>query len=190
MSASGALAFAAALCAAGAASVARAGVIDEVWIGGYSHDVSDIGHGKESNTEDVQLEVDTGQPQILRFLGAPHLNAVVAVNSARESDFAAVGLAWDHRLVGPFYASLQFGIGETDGVDSPPAGPAGDYDRRRRLLLGSRALFREAAGLDWHVSNHWAIGLQYVHASNGNILGHHYNEGINNVGMRLGYRFN
>jgi len=172
------------------APAAKADLIDEAWIGGYAHDISDIGHGKESNTEDVQLEVDTGQPALLRFLGAPHLNAVVSFNSAGESDFAAVGLAWDHRLVGPLYASLQFGIGETDGVDTPPSGPAGDYDRRHRLLLGSRALFREAAGLNWRVAPRWDIGVQYWHASNGEILGSSkFNEGINDLGLRVGYRF-
>jgi hypothetical protein len=183
--------FGATLFIAGAlAQSARAEIVDDVWVGGYAHDISDLGHGKESNTQDVQLEVDTAQPSVLRFLGAPHLNAVVSLNSAGRTDFAAAGLAWDHRLFGPLYASLQFGAGVSDGIADPPAGAAGDYDRSHRLLLGSKVLFREAAGLDWRLPGHWQVGLQYWHASNGLILGsHRYNEGINDVGMRLGYRF-
>jgi hypothetical protein len=174
------------------APAAKAGVIDEVWAGGYAHDISDIDHRdhqKESNTQDIQLEVDTVQPRLLRFLGAPHLNAIVSLNTAGESQMASVGLAWDRRLLGPFYGSFQVGIGETDGVAQPPNGPAGDYDRRHRLLLGSKTLFREAAGLNWRVAPRWEVGVQFTHASNGLILGHRYNESINDLGMRLGYRF-
>jgi len=166
-------------------SPAQAGVIDQVWIGGYAHDISDIGNGKESDTADVQLEVDTSQPQLLRFLGAPHLNATLALNTAGKTDFAAVGLAWDHRLVGSFYGSAQFGIGYSDGVTTPSSDPKD----QNRLLLGSNVLFREALGVNWRLKDHWLVGVQFVHASNGLILGHRYNEGINDVGMRFGYRF-
>jgi hypothetical protein len=172
------------------APAAKAHVIDEIWLGGYAHDIADAGHGKESNTEDIQLEVDTVQPKVLRFLGAPRLAATVALNSADRTNFAAVSLAWDHRLIGPLFASLQFGFGVTDGIDAPPAGPAGDDDREHRLLLGSRALFREAVGLDWRYAPRWAIGVQYVHASNGEILGRRFNEGINDLGLRIGRQFN
>ena len=92
-------------------------------------------------------------------------------------------------MVGPLYASFQIGIGATDGVTQPPSGPAGDYDRRHRLLLGSTALFREAAGVNWRFLPRWEVGVQFVHASNGLILGHRYNESINDLGLRLGYRF-
>jgi len=181
--ASGAAAFAALICAA--SSPARAEIIDQVWIGGYAHDISDLGLGKESNTADVQFEVDTAQPQLLRFLGAPHLNATLALNTAGKTDFGSVGLAWDHRLLGSLFGSLQFGIGDSDGVTRPSSDPKD----RDRLLLGSKALFREAVGVNWRLKDRWLIGVQFVHASNGLILGRRYNEGINDVGMRFGYRF-
>jgi len=164
---------------------ARAGIIDQVWIGGYAHDISDLGNGKESNTADIQLEVDTGQPRFLRFLGAPHFNATLALNTAGETDFGSVGLAWDHRLFGSAYGSLQFGIGDSDGVTQPSSNPKD----QNRLLLGSKMLFREAGGVNWRLKNHWLVGVQFVHASNGLILGKRYNEGINDVGVRVGYRF-
>ena len=141
--------------------------------------------GKESNTTDVQLEVDTAQPGALRFLGAPHLNATLALNTAGKTDFGSVGLAWDKRLIGSLYGSLQFGIGDSDGVTRPSSDPKD----RDRLLLGSKVLFREAGGVNWRLKNHWLIGAQFVHASNGLILGKRYNEGINDVGIRVGYRF-
>jgi Lipid A 3-O-deacylase (PagL) len=166
-------------------SPVRAEIIDQVWIGGYAHDITDWGMRKEGNTADVQLEVDTAQPNVLRFLGAPHLNATLALNTAGKTDFGSVGLAWDRRLFGSLYGSLQFGIGDSDGV----TGPSSDPKDRNRLLLGSKVLFREAGGLNWRMKNGWLIGVQYVHASNGLILGHRYNEGINDLGVRIGYRF-
>lgn len=178
------------ILALAAAAGAQASVIDQAWLGVYAHDVSDLGAGKESNTEDIQLEAQTVQPQALRFLGAPHIVGTLALNTAGETNFGALSLGWDHRLVGPLYASLQFGIGLSDGVDEPAAGAAGDEERRRRLILGSKALFREAVGVDWRFSRRWAAGVEYVHASNGQILGHGVNEGINDVGLRLGYHFN
>jgi len=180
------LAFGAAVAAlAFSASPAAAEIVDQVWIGGYAHDISDLGLGKESNTTDIQLEVDSAQPQVLRFLGAPHLNATLALNTAGKTDFGSVGLAWDRRLIGSLYGSLQFGIGDSDGVTRPSSDPKD----RDRLLLGSKALFREAAGVNWRMKNHWLIGVQFVHASNGLILGRRYNEGINDAGVRIGYRF-
>jgi lipid A 3-O-deacylase len=176
------------LAMAAAPLAARAGVLDEVWVGGFAHDVSDIGHGKESGSEDVQLEVDSGAPSILRFLGAPRLNAALTLNSAGLTNFGAVGLTWSHRLFDRLSGSLDLGGGLTDGVTSPPPGPAGAYDRSHRLLLGSKALFREALGADWRLSDRWSIGAEFVHLSNGLILAHGYNEGVNDAGLRLGYK--
>ena len=171
-------------------AMSRAGPIDEVGVGAYGHDVNDLGRGKESNTEDLQLEVDTARPPILRLIGAPRLNAFVSINSARESDFAGAGLVWDRRLLGQLYGSLDVGAGYTDGVLGPPTDPAAAAaTERRRLYLGSRILFREAIGVDWRFSPYWAVGAQFWHASNGRVIGNNFNESINDAGLRLGYRF-
>jgi hypothetical protein len=180
------------LCAVALATspaAARAGVIDEIWAGGLAHDLNDFDHGKESDSGDVQIEVDTARPAALRPLGAPRVNLVLAVNSAGHSDLASAGLTWDHRIFRQLYGSVDFGLGVTDGLLSPPPGPTGAEDERNRLLLGSRVLFREAAGLDWRLDPRWSIGVEFVHASNGHILSHGFNQGITDAGVRLGYRF-
>jgi lipid A 3-O-deacylase len=185
-----AIALVAALGLALVATRANAGPIDEVWVGGFAHDVTNAGQGVESNTQDVVIEVDTKRPSVLRFLGAPRLNAVIALNSAGETNFGSVGLVWDHRIFSRLYGSLDFGVGLTDGVADPAPGPAADYDERHRLVLGSKVLFREAAGLDWRLTRSWSIGAEFIHASNGGVLGsHRFNRGINDAGLRLGYRF-
>ena len=175
---------------AGAPASARAGgVLDQVWVGQAAHDYTDIGAGKEAGSTDTWLELDSARPHALRFLGAPRLNLVVALNSRGQTNAGSIGFVWDHQLSGRLYGSVDLGIGLTDGVTAPPAGPAHDEVSRHRLLLGSKALFREAVGLDWRVSRHWAIGVEVSHMSNGSILSGGYNEGVNDVGLRVGYRF-
>jgi hypothetical protein len=168
---------------------ASADVIDEVSVTGLAHDVNDIDHGKESGTADIQLEVDSTRPPILRIIGVPRVNAFVALNSAGRTNSAGAGLVWDHRLFGQLYGSLDLGLAVNDGVSNAPLGPTGAYDREHRLLLGSKVLFREALGLGWRLSRHWSIGAEYIHESNGQILGHGANESINDAGMKLAYRF-
>lgn len=175
--------------AAAAPALAQTPLLDEVWIGGFSHDVSDLGQGKESNTEDVMVEVDSGQPQALRFLGAPRIGLSMALNSAGLTNFGGLGLVWDVPISGRLSGSLDLGMGLSDGVSHMPTGAAGAYDDRHRLLLGSKVLFREAGGLNWRLTDHWIIGAQFVHLSNGLILAKDHNQGINDAGVRLGYRF-
>ncbi|HZC15945.1 MAG TPA: acyloxyacyl hydrolase [Caulobacteraceae bacterium] len=168
---------------------ASADVIDEVSVTGLAHDTSNINSGKESGTEDVQFEVDTVRPFFLRFLGAPRINVFVAPNSVGRTNSAGAGLVWDHRLFGPIYGSVDFGLALNDGVTNAPLGPAGAFDREHRLLLGSKVLFREAFAVQWRFARHWAIGPEFVHQSNGQILGHGANESINDAGLKLAYRF-
>jgi hypothetical protein len=170
-------------------SAARAQVIDQVWIGGAAHDISDIGHGKESNSSDVLVEVDSTRPALLRAIGAPRINGTLAINASGLASFGAAGLTWDRHLFGPIHGSVDLGLGYSNGVLSPPPGPPLGYIATHRLLLGSHLLFREAVGLDWRFNSRWSLGAEYIHGSNGLILAKLHNEGINDAGLRLGYRF-
>jgi len=170
-------------------ATSRADIVDEVSVGGFAHDVSDIGHGKESGTADIQLEVDTARPPILRILGAPRVNAFVSINSAGRTNSGGAGLVWDHQLFDRLYGRIDLGIAGNDGVLTAPIGPAGNYVRAHRDLLGSHLLFREALGLEWRLTRHWAFGGEFVHESTGQIVARGANEGINDLGLKLAYRF-
>lgn len=174
-------------CASPRAAAAQ--MLDQVWVGALAHDITDIGRGRENEGVDLELEVDTVKPAALRFLGAPRVSAVIALNSAGTTNFGGVGLVWDRRLSSRLYGTVQFGVDYTDGVTEVIQGPAGDSERRRRLLLGSHTLFQEAVGLNWRLSERWFLGGEFVHLSNGGLLGHHHNQGLNDLGVRLGYRF-
>jgi lipid A 3-O-deacylase len=170
------------------AEPARAGdLVDEVWVGGFAHDIVHVGDGRESGSTDFQIEVDSPQPAVLRGIGAPRLNATFSANSGGKTNFGSVGLTWDRALTSRLRGSFDFGLALTDGVTGAHLHPG--IDTHGRLLLGSKALFREALGLDWRTSDHWSVGVEFVHLSNGSILSHGHNDGINVLGVRFGYRF-
>jgi hypothetical protein len=181
------LAGAAAGCAAGlAAAPALAQDFHQVWLGGLAHNVAG---GAESGTADVLLEVETAKPRALRPIGAPRLSLSLAANPEGHSNLASFGLVWDRRLTGRLSATFGFGLGFSNGLVEPRSGLHAESDRENRLLLGSHVLFREAVGLDWRLTRRWSIGVEYIHASNGDVLGpHDYNSSLNQAGVRLGYR--
>jgi hypothetical protein len=124
----------------------------------------------------VSVEIDASRPPVLRLLGAPRVNIVAALGFAGRTDRASAALVWDHRLFGQLYGSIDLGLGVSNGLIDPRS--ASDF--RNRLLLGSSVLFREAPRIEWRFASNWA----------GEILGsHHFNRGINDAGLRLGYRF-
>lgn len=177
------------LCLALFATPASAGIVDQVWIGGFAHDVNDIG-AVEGGTWDATIELDSGRPQLLRPIGAPRVNLVAALNTAGKTSLYSVGLTWDRRLFSQLYGSLDLGLGGSNGLIRARPWPQGLLDGENRLILGSRILFREAVGLEWRFGSNWSVGAQFVHASNGGILGdHRFNRGINDAGLRFGYRF-
>jgi lipid A 3-O-deacylase len=163
------------------------GLVDELWVGGFAHDIVHVGGGQESGSTDFQIEVDSPQPAVLRSIGAPRLNATFSANSGGKTNFGSVGLTWDRGLTSHLRGSFDFGVALTDGVTGDHLPPAAD--KHGRLLLGSKTLFREALGLDWRTSDHWSVGIEFVHLSNGNILAHGHNDGVSDLGLRFGYRF-
>jgi hypothetical protein len=172
---------------AGPANVLAA-IIDKVWVGDYDHSFNNPVGYRESGTQEIEVEADSAQFQALRVLGAPRIAVTMAFNSGGKTDFGGAALAWDHRLHGPLFWSLQFGLNGNDGYTRPSSGSADDALRRERLMLGSNVLFREAAGLNWRLKGRWEFGVQYIHESNGQILARGPNESLNELGFRLGYR--
>lgn len=173
------------------ATAAQAQAISEVRFGVLAHDVANLGAGqKDVNSADLQIEVLSGRPRVLRWLGGPRVIGTYALNSAGETSGGSVGLAWDHRLFSRrLVGEFTLGPAYSDGVRDAPAGPAGAELRAHRLLIGSHYLFRESLGLDWRMTPRWAIGITFAHFSNGSLLGEGPNESENSLGLRVGYRF-
>jgi hypothetical protein len=160
-----------------AASPAKA---DEVFVGLYAHDVDTPlnlrGFGRGT---DLQLGWRGDRIEGLRGIGAPSPYAFVAVNSAGETHYAAAGVSW--KFGDRVYVRPGIGI----AVHTGPVDP----DRPEpREAFGSRVLFEPEMAVGMEVSERVSVEASLVHMSHATLLDGH-NPGIDNIGVRLNYRF-
>jgi len=117
-------------------------------------------------------------PEFLDFLFAPrpYLGFDIAL-SDDPVHFFYTGLTWDFNITHRFYISGSLGGAiHTDDLIKPVG-----------KSLGTRALFHLGLGLGFDVTENWTIQAYLDHFSNAN-LGP-TNEGFENTGLRVGYRF-
>jgi lipid A 3-O-deacylase len=176
-------------------ALAGAGFVDEVKLGILAADTG-IGGPKVEDGIAISGEllfkapqwlVSPGDPGWKRFLLAPRPTIGFTVNTyAGTTSFGYAALNWSADLAQQvlndhdgIYASFEFG-GAVNNSDLNPYEP-------NNKDMGSRALFRLAVELGYNVDEHVNLSLYYEHFSNAN-LGT-VNPGMNNLGVRLGYRF-
>ena len=196
---------AAAACAA--VAVAAPAVAGEAFVGVYKHDVTFVGNavglgaaGREDGV-DVHLGYRTDRIESLRWLGKPQAHAMISINSENTSNFVAAGFNWRIELGQPggFYLRPGMGLAYTDGkAGLPPANAPGlsDEERARRTELyytridfGSHVLFEPELALGYDLNDSWSAELSYTHLSNGQIFHQGKNQGLDDVGVRLVYKF-
>lgn len=190
----------AALIVLGAANVTMAPVaamadgVEELRVNVLVHDVNLTGNGaggKESGAN-IQTELVFTSPQFLSWAGKPRPYLHGSLNTNGETNFASAGLAWQQNFGASLYGEIGFGLTVHDGIVDLPANP-GDPDRIRldatRVILGSRALFRSTFVLGVHVNERWDAAVMFEHLSHGQILASGRNEGLDNLGVRLSYKF-
>jgi hypothetical protein len=198
----GALAAAFALSLGAGAGAAHAG---EAFVGVYAHDVTFIGDvvglgaaGREDGA-DFHLGYRTGRIDALHLIGRPQVHAFVSINSQNTSNFVAAGFDWKVHLSGPLYLRPGMGLAYTDGKTGlPPANVPGltpeELARRtylyyHRIDFGSHVLFEPELALGWDVSDRFAIEASYTHLSNGQIFHQGKNQGLDDAGVRLVWKF-
>jgi len=114
----------------------------------------------------------------------PHLG-VVANGSKRATDFLYGGLTWGWMFWDALFVEVGLGISVHDGMldNSKITGK----DRRDRREFGCRALFREALEFGYRFRERHSVSLMWEHHSHGSLCSQE-NEGIDNAGVRYGYR--
>ena len=166
----------------------------EFKFGVWDHDVHFLG-GKEDGA-DINPEVILSSPVPddmvadapwwLHWLLQPRPTGGVAINTAGDTDQYYIGGTWSwflaRNLVNPddgIEAGIFFGPGFNDGEIRSST------DNRKSL--GSHVLFREALDLGYQINVTWEVSAYLDHISNGGLAKE--NQSINDVGIRLGYRF-
>lgn len=160
--------------------------LDEVRVGVFGQSWGGPGSDKEQ-TPSVNLEALFHSPRFLSVIGAPrpHLGATIAADLDATHQFYG-GLEWDFSLGGRFFAAVSTGIavhtGETKFDPIADAARANDT-----VFLGCRVLLRGGADLGYKLTERASLSLHINHISNAGMCAP--NEGLDNAGIRLGYRF-
>ena len=159
--------------------------MNEIKVGVLQHDISFLGHGKESG-QDVNGEFLLKSPSFLSYIWSPRPHIGVDINTNSDTSNAYIGLTWTIPL-------LTRIIGHRDGLfldlSEGPSINNGIINTQNpdRKSLGSNVLFRESFSLGYNLDEIHDVSLFLDHISNARLA--ERNEGITSVGARIGYKF-
>lgn len=172
------------LAAGAAAAEEPAGpAVSEIRLGLLQHDVELLAPNREPG-QGLNAEFLFRSPGFLDRLGAPRPHLGGSVSFEGEADHLYAGLTWTFRPfddgpAAPLWLSAFGGGAVHDGQLT-----SRDPDEKQ---LGSRILFRFGAEIGWQLSQRVSVSAYYAHISNAYLASP--NEGLDDVGVRLGWRF-
>jgi lipid A 3-O-deacylase len=157
----------------------RPGDRSEIFVGVYAHDV-DTPLNLRGFSEGVDLQVGWrgGRLRGLSAIGAPSPHIFAAANTAGDVHYAAAGVSW--KIGGRVYVRPGIGL-------AVHTAPSFDGPRPERSL-GSRIVFEPELGVGVEVSDRVSVEASLVHLSHATLFDEH-NPGMDNIGVRLNYRF-
>jgi hypothetical protein len=156
------------------------GLIRELKIGGLYHDVPNLWSGfqLEERSLDVNVEALFG-PHIVLPWGAVRPAVGATINTRGATSKLYVDARWEVEAPSGIFLALGIGAAVHNGELEPI-----DADRK---ALGSRLLFHFPAEVGWRFDGHQSVSVYFEHVSNG--YTQDYNEGLDSIGVRYGYRF-
>ncbi len=155
------------------------GILSEARLGLSAHGV----YTREFGSVDVNGELLTVRPYTFGtfwdyFIPKFHLGGDLNTDGKTSEVYA--GITWQFPLYQRFFGELTFGGSYNDGHTGLVVSPEFSH-------VGCHELFRESAALGYHLTEHWNIIAIAEHNSNAGLCKH--NEGLTNIGARLGYVF-
>lgn len=176
------------------ALAAQAGPVDEIRLGVTQHNICilDCDNADKEDGPNINGEIVFNSPDILDIIWSPRPYVMGSVNTAGDTSFGGAGLHWNFDFADGW--SLEPGVGYVihDGELSfpfPQGDPRNDPISETTVFFGSRDLFRTSLSLNRDLGEKWGVQVMYEHLSHGQILGNGRNQGIDNIGVRLIYRF-
>lgn len=176
--------FAALLAAAASAIVPAAASAQQVFGGVYAHAVETPFslETTEGGSVDIAAGMRFGGIAALDFIGSPEPYLLGSLNTAGDTSFAGVGVAWTIGK-GPVYVRPGIGLVVHDGPELR-VNPATNI----RTDLGSRVLFEPEIGVGYRVSERTSVEAHWMHISQAQIFDGEQNPGIDMIGMRVNLR--
>lgn len=153
-------------------------VVSEIRGGVFAHDI-DLWSFHREDGVGINGEILFTSPDFLEAVLAPRPHLGVTVNTAGKTSNVYGGLTWEWDLPQDFFIDANLGVAVHDGKT--------ETSDSHRKSLGSTALFRLGAALGYNITEKVNVSVQYEHMSNAYLA--EPNEGLDRVGLRLGYRF-
>ena len=164
--------------AAGECPSPLGGILSEVRLGVFDHDAGIISSDREDGY-DVNVELLFAAPSFLALLGSPRPQLGIVINSNNDTNQLYAGLAWTIDM--PNFGFIEATLGGTlhDGNTKMREAHRNNY--------GCKLMFRETVSLGVRLDAHQSVSIMLSHISNSGLCEH--NDGLDNLGIRYGYRF-
>jgi lipid A 3-O-deacylase len=168
-----------------ASAPAVSDILHHVSFGYLAHDVLGLWSGFRIERAATAENVDIVFAPHLDLLGGsirPALGGTIANGDGTSFGYADAR----YEIDGPFgtFFGLGLGLAIHDGALSPQVPSGGHRDK----ALGSRGLFHVPIEIGVTFADTLRVSAYFEHVSNG-WLGTDVNEGMDNLGMRIGYKF-
>jgi len=154
--------------------------ISELRLGVLNHDEGPFSRNKEDDNPDINVEILFASPEFLDVIWSPRPHIGADINTGDDTSSYYFGLSWEWFLWRNLFAGFSLGGAFHDGETEL----AGRSDKKE---LGCSPLFRESVEMGWVFAEHHTVSLMLDHISNAKICDE--NEGLENFGIRYGYRF-
>ncbi|MDO8289362.1 MAG: acyloxyacyl hydrolase [Parvibaculum sp.] len=170
-----------AMTAAAVSMLASSVNATEIRAGGYYHGLRVAApHAREDTELDFNAEVLFDSPDWLSWLASPRPQIGTTI-SKHGTSLIYTDLNWTVNLTDAVYFDFGFGGAIHDGrLD----GASVNNDENR---YGCRVNFHENISIGYRFTKEVAVMATIEHMSNASLCS--YNEGLTNVGVRLGYSF-
>lgn len=169
-----------ALFASLAPAMAGEGIVREVRVGVLAHDVPDLWSGFRVEDDAVAINIEAMLTPSLSVLGGnihPAIGGSIATQGGTSN--AYIDARWEIETP----SGIFFGVGLGATVHDGELGP-GDENMK---WLGSRVLFHIPAEIGYRLNTRDSVSVYFEHMSNAYTAD--YNEGLDRLGVRYGYRF-
>lgn len=150
---------------------------DQLWIGGYRHDVT-LAQERFEGGQDIKAGWIGERFEGLRKIGRPAPHLLVSKSLDGGTNYLAAGLNWTWG--GRLYLRPGIGLAVNDG-------PRRAYRKGKRVDLGSPITFEPELAAGWRLNGRLAIEASWVHLSHATIFSRQ-NRGMDSMGVRLLYR--
>lgn len=151
----------------------------EIFGGLYAHDVSTFVTPDSGNEGGIDVQIGWRGDPLTSWKIQPH--AFVSANSAGNTHYAAVGIS--RKFGSKIYVRPGLGVAIHTGSTRKYLIPGNG-----KIEFGSRVLFEPELAVGVQVNDRVSVEASWVHLSHAMLAGDQ-NPGVDNLGVRLNYRF-